>query len=308
MADYKVVVSSSPHLKTAVTTPILMRDVVIALLPAALAAIVFFGMNALTVMLVSVVSAVASEALFQKITGKAVTIGDFSAVVTGLLLAFNLPASVPLWIPVVGSAFAMIIVKQLFGGLGQNFLNPALAARAVLLASWPAHLTAVVGPFDVKTTATALVVMKTGQGQIPSLFDMFIGNMAGQLGETSALALIIGALYLLARKVIDWRTPVSYLGTVFVLTALFGRDPLSHLLAGGLMLGALFMATDYVTTPVTKKGRIIFGVGAGLITVLIRLYGGYPEGVTYAILLMNIATPLIDRFTVPRRFGYVKRS
>jgi electron transport complex protein RnfD len=287
-----------------------MRDVVVALVPAALAGIVFFGYNALLLTVASVVAAVAAEAAYQKVAGKEVSVGDWSAVITGILVAFNVPPSAPLWLPVVGSAFAIVVVKQLFGGIGSNFVNPALAARAFLVASWPAHMTRWTSPFDAVSTATPLVTM--GSGEVPAYADMFLGNIAGCVGETSALALLIGAGYLLARRVIDWRIPGAYLGTVSVLSwilgprGIFTGDPLAHLLAGGLLLGAFFMATDYVTSPVTKKGRLYMGIGCGILTVLIRLYGGFPEGVSYSILLMNLATPLIDKFTGPRVFGHAK--
>ncbi|HHY37567.1 MAG TPA: RnfABCDGE type electron transport complex subunit D, partial [Clostridia bacterium] len=245
-----------------------------------------------------------------------VTVGDWSAAVTGLLLAFNIPVTAPLWLPVVGSAFAIIIVKQLFGGLGQNFVNPALAARAMLMAAWPAHMTSWVTPFDAVSTATPLatLVPKAGEATaaLPSYWNMFVGNIPGCLGETSALAILAGGAYLLLRGVIDWRIPVGFIGTVAVLTwiigpkGIFTGDPLAHILAGGLMLGAFFMATDYVTSPVTRKGRLIMGIGCGIITVLIRIYGSYPEGVSYSILIMNIATPLIDKFVQPRVFGVAR--
>ena len=306
----RVIVSSSPHLRSPATVPVLMRDVVVALVPAALAGIVFFGYNALLLTAASVLAAVAAEAAYQKAAGKEVSVGDWSAVITGMLVAFNVPPSAPLWLPVIGSAFAIVVVKQLFGGIGNNFVNPALAARAFLVASWPAHMTRWTSPFDAVSTATPLVTM--GSGQAPVYVDMFLGNIAGCVGETSALALLIGAGYLLARRVIDWRIPGAYLGTVAVLSwilgprGMFTGDPLAHLLAGGLLLGAFFMATDYVTSPVTKKGRLYMGIGCGILTVLIRLYGGFPEGVSYSILLMNLATPLIDKFTGPRVFGHAK--
>lgn len=306
----RVVVSSSPHLRAPATVPVLMRDVVIALVPAALAGIVFFGLNALLLMAASVLAAVMAEAAYQRITRRESTAGDWSAVITGILVAFNVPPSAPLWLVVVGSAFAIIIVKQLFGGLGSNFVNPALAARAFLVASWPSLMTAWVTPFDAMSTATPLVTMKVGE--VPGYMDMFLGNTPGCVGETSALALLLGAAYLLLRKVIDWRIPVGYVGTVAVLTWLLGPsgaftgDPLSHLLSGGLVLGAFFMATDYVTSPVTKKGRLYMGVGCGVLTVLIRLYGGFPEGVSYSILIMNLATPLLDKFTGGKVFGHAR--
>lgn len=303
----RIVVSSSPHLRAPATVTVLMRDVFIALVPAALAGIVFFGPNALMLMVASVLSAVIAEAAYQRLAGQEVTVGDWSAAITGILVAFNIPPSAPLWLPCIGSIFAIVVVKQLFGGLGNNFVNPALAARAFLVASWPTRMTAWIKPFDAISTATPLA-----SGEIPGYVDLFMGNMPGCIGETSALALLIGAAYLLARGVIDWRIPGGYLGTVALLSwilgpqGIFTGDPIAHLLTGGLMLGAFFMATDYVTSPVTKRGRLYMGIGCGVLTVLIRLYGGFPEGVSYSILLMNLATPLLDKFTQARAFGYAK--
>ncbi|MEW6546765.1 MAG: RnfABCDGE type electron transport complex subunit D [Bacillota bacterium] len=311
----KLVVSSSPHVVSPESVPFLMRQVVFALLPALAAAAYFFGPYAVFLVVVSTGTAVACEAVWQKITGRPVSVHDWSAVITGILLAYNLPPRAPWWLAVVGSAFAIIVAKQLFGGLGHNFINPALAGRAFLLASWPAAMTSWVTPFDARTTATPLpLLIPKGQElagvAAPSYWDLFAGAVPGCLGETSALALLAGGLYLVWRRVIDWRIPAWYLGTAAVLgwilggpRGLFGGDPLYHLLAGGLILGAFFMATDWVTTPVTRRGRVIFAVGCGILTVLIRVYGGYPEGVSYSILLMNLATPLIDRYTVPRQFG-----
>lgn len=303
-----LIVSSSPHLHSANSVATTMRDVVIALIPALIGAVYFFGTAAVTVILTCVISAMLSEALAQKIMHREVTVSDGSAAVTGLLLAFCLPATLPWWIAAIGSAVAIIIGKQFFGGLGCNIFNPALIGRAFLVASWPVAMTAWVAPLDGVTTATPLGILKEGLGaELPSLGQLFMGNVAGSLGETSALALIVGGIYLLYKGHIDWRIPFSYLGTVFILTAVIGADPLFHLLSGGLMLGAIFMATDWVTSPITKKGRIIFGVGCGLLTVLIRTMGGYPEGVCYSILLMNLVTPLIDRYTKARVFGGVKK-
>lgn len=298
-------VSSSPHIRAKETTTSIMRDVIIALLPATLASVYFFKLQALIVILVSILSCVAAEYIWQKANKRKVTIGDLSAVVTGLLIAFNLPASVPLWIPVVGGFFAIIIAKQFFGGLGQNIVNPALVARAFLLAAWPKEMTT--WTLDGVTTATPLAALKAGT-QAPALMDVFIGNVGGCLGETSALALIIGGVYLLAKHVIDWRIPVTYIGTTFIITAIAGRagNPVYELFAGGLMLGAFFMATDYATSPITPIGRIIFGVGCGVITSIIRILGGYPEGVSYSILIMNLFVPLIERWTTPKVFGKVK--
>lgn len=308
-------VSSSPHIRTPETTDKLMHEVTFALTPALIASVLFFGARALAIVAVSILAAVLTEYAYQRLTHQEVTVSDGSAVVTGFLIALIIPPTVPLWLPVIGSIFAIVFAKQLFGGLGDNFVNPALVARAMMLAAWPALMTSWVTPQNI-TSATPLVgiVGKTAEAAnvvVPSLGALFIGNRAGSLGETSALALLIGGLYLIYKKVIDWRIPASYIATVAVMAYIFGGktpftgDPLLHILSGGLMLGAFFMATDYVTSPVTPKGRIIFGVGCGLITMLIRIWGGYPEGVCYSILIMNVATPLIERFTKPRRYGEV---
>lgn len=312
-----LVVSSSPHLRSGEDVEKMMWHVNLALLPAVVLSVYYFGFRALAIIVFSIAAAVATEAIIQKATGKDIYIADGSAVVTGLLLGMNMPVHVPLWLPVVGSVFAIAVVKEAFGGLGSNFINPALAARAVLLAAWPVHMTSYAVPFvDGATHATPLSILSgAAQGELPSYLDLFLGNVGGVIGETSALALLVGGIYLLVKGVIDWRTPVGFLGTVFVLSWIFGGnaglftgDPLYHLLAGGLMLGAFFMATDYVTSPVTKTGRLLMGIGAGAITVMIRLWGGYPEGVSYAILLMNVATPLIDRYTVPRVYGTARKQ
>ncbi len=303
-------VSSSPHIKSNDSVQGIMRDVIIALIPATFAGIYFFGMQAFLVTLVSVLSCIAAEALWQKLTHRKITIGDLSAVVTGLLLAFNLPAAVPLWLPAIGGFFAIIIVKQFFGGIGQNIMNPALAARAFLLASWPVHMTNFT--VDGTSAATALALLKSASTHVPSLMNVFVGNEGGCIGETSVLALLIGGAYLLYRKVITFHTPLAFIGTVFVLTLISGRDAsltgnaIYEICAGGLMIGAIFMATDYSTSPMTKKGQVIFGIGCGVLTTVIRLYGGYSEGVSYAILIMSLFVPFIDKFTAPRVFGEVK--
>ncbi len=313
-------VSSSPHIRADHTIDSIMKDVIIALLPAVIMSLYIFKWEALWVMIFSILSCVGSEALWQKLTKNPITIDDYSAVVTGLLLAFNLPASVPLWIPIIGGAFAIVIVKQIFGGLGQNFMNPALAARAILLASWPSHMTN--WTLDGVTTATPLGILKAGMGEVsaatlaapPAFSQLLIGNIGGCLGETSAIALLIGAAYLLYKRIIHWRIPASFIGTVFILTWIFGRNgmfqanPFYEIFTGGLLLGAFFMATDYTTSPVTPLGQWIMGIGCGLITTLIRLFGGYPEGVSYSILLMNLAVPLLDRYTHPKVFGEVKSN
>ncbi len=320
-----LIVSSSPHIKTRETTRRLMGDVLIALVPATAVAFWLFGMQAIAIVLVSVAAAVLTEHALALIGKHKTTVGDLSAAITGLLIAFNIPPTAPLWMPAIGSVFAIIVVKRLFGGLGSNFINPALAARGLMLAAWPARMTAWARPFDMVSTATPLatLVPKGVAGvPLPDLWEMFVGRIPGCIGETSALALLLGGAYLLWRKVIDWHTPVGMIGTVAVLTFILGpgvsggdatmaarmQASMYHLLAGGLMLGALFMATDYVTSPVTPRGRLYMGIGCGLITVLIRLYGGYPEGVSYAIMIMNVVTPLIDRATAPRKFGLVKKA
>ena len=305
--------SSSPHIRSEESVKRIMLDVCIALTPAIIGSIYYFGFNAFKLILISIVSAVVFEALTQKAFKKPVTIDDFSAVVTGILLAFNLPASAPWWLPVVGSAFDIIIVKQFFGGLGENFMNPALAARAMLLTSWPGIMSSFTAPGpDAVATVTPLAIMKGVAGTeatLPELSQMFLGNIGGAIGETSALLLLIGAAYLLIRGVINWRIPFVYIGTTIIMLLLFGVETQYipyHIFGGGLILGAFYMATDYSSSPVTPLGQIIFGIGAGFLTALIRVKGGYPEGVSYSILLMNVATPLIERFTRPKVFGEVK--
>ncbi len=318
--DFKLHVSSSPHVYARQDTSRIMRDVLIALLPATAAGVYFFGLRALMLICVSIATCVVAEYVMQKVFHRGGSIQDLSAAVTGLLFAMNLPASAPWWMAVVGSLFAIVIVKMIFGGIGHNFMNPALAGRAFLLACWPVMMTArfIVpsGIFqagvDAVTAATPMALLKQGALAIPDMLPlMAIGKIGGCIGETSAIALVLGGIYLLVKRVIRWHIPVTYIATVFVMTFLLGGfDPLysvAHLLGGGLMLGAIYMATDYTTSPMTSKGQIIMGLGCGILTVLIRMYGGYPEGVSYAILLMNIAVPLIDRFTKPKVLGEVKR-
>lgn len=305
--------ASSPHIRSSVNTKGTMRDVIIALVPALAAGIYFFGIKALIVIVTSIASCVLSEYICNKIRKRKQSIGDYSAVVTGILLAFNLSPSINPVFVAIGGAFAIIIAKMLFGGLGHNFINPALAARAFMLASWPVQMTSWVNPVDAVSSATPLALIKKGSevigGQLPSYWSLFIGNIGGCIGETSTLALLVGAAYLLYRRVITLYIPVSFIATVALFTWILGGDRLFtgdfvyHLLTGGLMLGAFFMATDYTTSPVTTKGMIIMGMGCGLITSVIRLYGGYPEGVSYSILFMNVAAPLIDKYTKPRSFG-----
>lgn len=324
MTEQLPVVSSSPHIRTRQTTQTVMRDVLIALIPALFCAVVYFGFRALFLVAVTVASCVGFEFLWQKITKKPITISDGTAAVTGVLLAMNVPVTAPWWMMVVGSFVAIIIAKQLFGGTGHNFVNPALAGRAFLLASWPVLMTRWVIPFttgftiapDVVSSATPLAILKgTAEGELPALLDMFFGNIGGCIGETSALALLLGGAYLVIRRVISPRIPLCFIGTVAVLSFLFSAGDLSavdsmlySILSGGLFLGAIFMATDYVTSPMTAKGQVIMGIGCGVITFVIRRFGGYPEGVSYAILLMNIVTPLIDKYCRPRKFGAVKKG
>lgn len=310
--EARLKVSSSPHIRSKETTQKIMRDVAIALLPAAAYGVYNFGMSALMVLIVSVLSAVLTEFIIQKVRKVTVTVTDFSAVVTGLLLGMNLPSTVPMWIPIIGSAFAIAIVKQAFGGLGHNWMNPALAARAMLVASWPVQMTTWVAvKADAVTTATPLGIIKEGLDvQMPSIMDTLIGSVGGCIGETSALLLLVGGAYLVYKGVISIRIPGIYIGTVAVLTFILSGFDLQftifNILAGGLILGAVFMATDYASSPITAKGQVIYAVGMGLLTTIIRFYGGYPEGVSYSILLMNVVAPLIDKYTQPRVFGGAK--
>ncbi len=298
--------SSSPHIRARDDAKSIMWWVVIALLFPCASAVYFFGAKAIVLIVFTTAVAMGTEAAFQRILGKPITIKDGSAAVTGVLLALILPPTLPLWMAAIGAIVAIALVKHLFGGLGYNIFNPALAARAVLLASWPVAMTTWTQPLDAVTAATPLFLMKMGQ-PVPDYLTLFLGNRAGSLGETSALMILIGAAILFWRKIIDWPIPVAYIGTVYGLSLILGQDPLFHVISGGLLLGAFFMATDYVTAPVTTMGRLIFGVGCGIMTVLIRLYGGFPEGVNYSILLMNILTPLIDTYARPRLFGEIKK-
>ncbi len=287
-----------------------MWTVVLALLPAAAGSIFFFGLRALKIMAVTVVTCLVTEAASQAVFHRPVRVKDGSAVVTGLLLSFVLPPRLPLWMAALGGFSAIFLVKELFGGLGYNIFNPALAARAILLASFPVEMTRFYPPFqtgvDAVSGATPLTAVKEHlAGPLPSLKEMFLGVRAGCLGETSVLLLLLGAALLLARRIITWHIPLAYLATVAVLSAIFRQNVAFQLLAGGLILGAFFMATDYVTSPLTSRGKLIFGIGCGIITVLIRMQGGYPEGVCYAILFMNMLVPMIDRLTYPVRYGAV---
>lgn len=311
--EINLIAGSSPHIKSGGSTQKIMRDVIIALIPAMLASVYHFKVDAAMLILATVLSCVLSEYAWNKISRKPNTISDLSAVVTGILLAFNLSPAVPIWIAAIGGVFAIIIVKQLFGGLGHNFVNPALAARAFMMASWPVQMTNWQLPgWDAVSSATPLALIKEGSeavGQLPQFRDLFLGNIAGTIGETSALALLIGAAYLFIRRVITPEIPLAFIGTVSIMTWIFGSaqpftgDYIYHIFSGGLMLGAFFMATDYTTSPMTTKGRLIMGVGCGLLTSVIRLYGGYPEGVSYSILLMNLVVPMIDRYMIPKSFG-----
>ncbi len=308
--ENKVWVSSSPHIHSGNKTNVIMRDVLIALTPATIAGIYFFGLPALKTVFLAVFAAVATEYLIQKFMLKVKpSISDLSAAVTGLLLAFNLPAGVPWYIPVIGSIFAIAIAKQVFGGLGHNFINPALAARAFLMASWPIAMTTWPVPLSDGTTgATPLAILKgSAEGALPSFTQAFMGNVGGCIGETSAILIILGGLYLVYRGVINIKVPLAFIGSAFVFGFMFYGFDLSaavyQIAVGGIMLGAFFMATDYSSTPSTLKGHIIFALCAGFITIIIRRFGGYPEGVSYSILLMNVATPLIDRYVQPKVFG-----
>ncbi len=304
----KFMVTPSPHILSTTTTTTIMLDVIIALMPALIASSLIFGMRAILVILVCTVSCVGFEWLTRIVMRRKNTISDFSAVVTGVLLAYNLPATIPLWICVIGSFFAIVIVKQLFGGIGQNFANPAITARVILMISFTAHMTTWIEPFvpfdvDIITQATPLADLSA-----VSYMDLFLGTVSGSLGETSALALLIGGAYLVIRRIITPVIPLTYIGGVFVLAWAFGENPVSHILSGGLMLGAIFMATDYSTSPMTKKGQVVFALGCALITMLIRQFGSYPEGVSFAILFMNILTPLIDTYIRTKPFSAVGRS
>lgn len=325
--DLKLTVASSPHANSPVGTRALMLDVLLALLPALAMAVYFFGPRALVLTLVSVAGCEVFEWLYRALLKKPQTAGDLTAAVTGVLLAFVCPVSLPYWTVLIGDFFAIVVVKQLFGGLGKNFLNPALAGRAFLMLSYARYMGMWIKPgtknwwgitnsvnavTDAVTSATPLAALHMGELPNSSLQNLFIGNVGGCIGEISALALLLGGVYLVLRGVIHIRIPAAYLGTVAILTLIFpkGNDPiqwmLCNLMSGGLMLGAIFMATDYVTSPCTPVGEWIYGVGCGLITVFIRYFGGFPEGVSYAILLMNVCTPIIEKYTHPGRFGVQK--
>lgn len=301
--------SASPHIHSGRTTSSIMRDVLISLLPAVVAGTVIFGWRSLLVVAVCVASCVILEALFDLITKKEQTVGDFSAAVTGLLLALNLPANIPIWQCVVGCVFAILLVKCLFGGIGRNLVNPAITARVFMLVSFGSMAVQAM-PTIVDTVSGATPLAQLAEGETPKLLDLFLGTTGGAIGETCALALLIGCAYLLFRRVITWHIRVAFVGTVFVLSFFMeGFDfakALACVLSGGLLIGAIFMATDYVTSPATAWGKVIFGLGAGLLTFMIRYFGTYPEGVSFAILFMNILTPYIEKLTAHKVFGGAK--
>ena len=301
----KLIVSPSPHDENYTKTSTIMLNVIIALLPAWVAAVYFFGMRVIPLTAVCIGSCIFFEYACRAIMKRSNTIGDLSAVVTGLLLAMNLPVTAPYWMGVIGSFVAIVIVKQLFGGIGQNFANPAITARIVLMVSFPtmSHwIKPLEYDYDAISSATPLVLAKSGD-TLPSYLDLFIGNTGGCLGEVCAAGLLIGGLYLAFRKIISLAAPVSFIGSLFLLSWLSGDDPVYQILAGGLFLGAFFMATDYATTPITTKGKIVFGLGCGIITFIIRHFGTYPEGVSFSILLMNVLTPYIEQLTRTKVLG-----
>lgn len=307
-----LLVNTSPHLHKKESIKKIMWLVTLSLVPSGIAGVFIFGSKALWTIALGVIAAVMTEFILQLVTKRKVTILDGSAVLTGLLLAYNLPSNVPFWLPIAGSIFSIAIGKQVFGGLGQNIFNPALVGRVFLMASWPKYMTTFVKPFnyDALTSATPLAALTEGRAlENISYLDLFFGNRPGCIGEVCILALLIGAAFLLLKGYISWHIPFSYIFTTGLLSYIFGAKPLftgdwiSGILSGGLILGAFFMATDYVTSPLTRKGQVIFGIGCGLITVVIRFWGGYPEGVSYAILIMNAATPMIDRYTKTRIYG-----
>jgi electron transport complex protein RnfD len=321
---YELTISSSPHVHSTMSTRTIMRDVLIALIPALAGSVFFFGLRALMVVLVSVSACLFFEWGWSKVMKRHCMTYDLSAVVTGVLLAFVCPPTIPYWMIVVGAGFAIILVKMLFGGIGKNIVNPALAARAFMF-SWPAAMSTwvkvgwenqpgLLSTADAVTTATPLAAMHQGQLPADSLLNAFLGNIGGCIGETSVVLLLLGFVYLLVRKVLTWRIPVTFVGTVAVLALIFpqGNDPLLwcgyQLCSGGLMLGAIFMATDYVTSPITRLGQMVYGVGCGVLTVLIRYFGGYNEGVSYAILIMNCCVVLLDRIGRPTKFGAPKKE
>ncbi|HNX14394.1 MAG TPA: RnfABCDGE type electron transport complex subunit D [Oscillospiraceae bacterium] len=308
MMEKRFIVTSSPHMTTASSTRRIMLDVIIALLPAGIAGCVMFGWYSAVLIVSTVAAAVVFEYLFRKLTKRENSVGDLSAVVTGLLLAYNLPPKFPVWMAVIGAFTAIVIVKQCFGGIGQNFANPAITARIVLLVSFPTAMTAWRTAYDGVSSATPLAMMKTGTVLVPdgtTILGALVGNVdtIGCIGEVSRLLLLAGGLYLFIRKVITPVIPLCFIGTVGLLTRIFGADPVMQMLSGGLILGAVFMATDYATSPTNLLAKVIFGIGCGFFTVVIRLWSNLPEGVSYSILIMNVLTPLIEMATYPRPFG-----
>ncbi|MDD2294418.1 MAG: RnfABCDGE type electron transport complex subunit D [Eubacteriales bacterium] len=319
--DNHLIVSSAPHVVNPVDTTHIMKNVVIALMPALLVAVYVFGLQALILTATCVASCVIFEGLTRKILDRPQTIGDFSAVVTGVILSFNLPAGLPLWMAIIGSFVAIVVVKQLFGGLGQNFVNPAIVGRIVLFTSFATPMTtwpvtnrmssvlwnsdAANATVDTITGATPLALFSNAK-DVPSNMDMFLGTINGSMGEISAAALLLGGVYLIVKKIIEPTIPAAFIGTVAVVAMMLGFDPVFHICAGGVMLGAIFMATDYVTSPLTTKGKIIFGIGCGFLTMIIRIFASYPEGVSFALLLMNILVPHIDKWTKLKLNGIPK--
>ena len=317
--DNKLIVSYAPHIKGKENVSHIMRDVIIALMPALLGAIYFFGIRSLIVALTSAAFCVLFEYSWNKLTKKANSCGDLSAVVTGVLLAYCMPATLPLYMLIIGDAFAIVVVKCFYGGLGHNFVNPALAARAFLLACWPIAMTSYPAPFDklnlfnaadAVSGATPLAAIKGIEGaSVSSVWNLFFGYVSGCIGEVSAFLLIIGAVYLLIRRVINLIIPLTYIATVGLFGVIFSDlGFMFHIFSGGIILAAFFMATDYATSPVSHMGQFIYAFGAGIITGVIRVFGGYPEGVTYAILIMNIVTPLLDKYVKPKKFGKVVKA
>lgn len=303
-------VSASPHIRSNVTTKSIMRDVAIALIPASVFGIYNFGINAFVLIVTCVAACVLSEYVYEKAMKKTITTSDFSAVVTGILLALNLPSSAPIWLAIIGSIFAIIVVKQIFGGLGQNFMNPALGARCFLLISFTSRMTDF--SVDGVSGATPLAAVKAGESV--SIFDMFMGTTGGTIGETSVICILIGAAYLFVKKIISPKIPLIYIGTLLIFALLFGGHGvdmnymMAQLFGGGLMLGAFFMATDYVTSPITPMGQVIFAVALGLLTGIFRIFGGSAEGVSYAIIFCNLLVPLIEKVTIPVPFGIRKEE
>ncbi|MFA7673888.1 MAG: RnfABCDGE type electron transport complex subunit D [Clostridia bacterium] len=301
----KLIISSSPHIKDKASTNRIMLDVIIALMPTVVLSIYYFSYIASVIIVISVVSCVVFEYLFNQITKRKHTENDLSCVVTGLLIGLNMPpVKSSIILVIIGAFIAIVTVKMLFGGIGQNIFNPAAASRVFLTIAFATQMTKYITPFDGMTSATPLALLHNGE--MYSYLEMFLGKTAGSIGETEAVTLMIGGIYLLIRKVISWEIPVTYLGTVALMTFLLGKDPLYHVLAGGLMIGAIFMATDYTTSPMTRSGKIIYGICLGIMTASIRLFGAHTEGVAYSILFMNAITPLIDKFTAKKPFGRVK--